>query len=129
MPEGLFVDQRWVDLVPALFDDYVVMKRAGLNVAYWNLHERSIELDGPRLSLIKLEDGAANWDIAKDTAAAATNRDLSVHGVPNQNARANNRPMIAYATSTSDALRIVTASRTAGSGTSAAYSRAISRST
>ncbi len=32
---------------------------------------RSIDLDGPRLSLIKLEDGAANWDIAKDTAKAA----------------------------------------------------------
>ncbi len=31
---------------------------------------RSIELDGPRLSLIKLEDGTANWDIAKDTATA-----------------------------------------------------------
>ena len=31
---------------------------------------RSIELDGPRLSLIKLEDGTANWDIAKDTAKA-----------------------------------------------------------
>ena len=32
---------------------------------------RSIELDQPRLSLIKLEDGAANWDITKDTAEAA----------------------------------------------------------
>ena len=32
---------------------------------------RSIDLDGPRLSLIKLEDGAANWDIAKDLATAA----------------------------------------------------------
>jgi hypothetical protein len=32
---------------------------------------RSIDLDRPRLSLIKLEDGAANWDITKDTAAAA----------------------------------------------------------
>src|SRR5918995_2750030 len=32
---------------------------------------RSIELDQPRLSLIKLEDGTANWDITKDTAEAA----------------------------------------------------------
>ena len=32
---------------------------------------RSIALDRPRLSLIKLEDGAANWDITKDTATAA----------------------------------------------------------
>ncbi|MBA2458529.1 MAG: AsmA family protein, partial [Gemmatimonadales bacterium] len=28
---------------------------------------RSIELDQPRLSLIKLEDGTANWDITKKT--------------------------------------------------------------
>jgi uncharacterized protein involved in outer membrane biogenesis len=32
---------------------------------------RSIELDQPRLSLIKLEDGGANWDITKDTTEAA----------------------------------------------------------
>ncbi|MDQ3426571.1 MAG: AsmA family protein [Gemmatimonadota bacterium] len=31
---------------------------------------RSIELDQPRLSLIKLEDGTANWDITRDTAEA-----------------------------------------------------------
>jgi uncharacterized protein involved in outer membrane biogenesis len=29
---------------------------------------RSIELDQPRLSLVKLKDGAANWDITRDTA-------------------------------------------------------------
>ena len=33
---------------------------------------RAIELDRPRLSLLQLEDGTANWDITKkDTAAAA----------------------------------------------------------
>jgi hypothetical protein len=32
---------------------------------------RSIALDRPRLRLIKLEDGAANWDITRDTATAA----------------------------------------------------------
>jgi AsmA-like C-terminal region/AsmA family len=31
---------------------------------------RSIELDQPRLSLIKLEDGTANWDITKESAPA-----------------------------------------------------------
>ncbi|MBA3260110.1 MAG: AsmA family protein, partial [Gemmatimonadales bacterium] len=31
---------------------------------------RSIELDQPRLSLIKLEDGTANWDITKKTPEA-----------------------------------------------------------
>jgi len=32
---------------------------------------RAVELDRPRLSLVKLEDGAANWDVAKKTAEAA----------------------------------------------------------
>jgi hypothetical protein len=32
---------------------------------------RAVELDRPRLSLIALEDGTANWDIAKKTPAAA----------------------------------------------------------
>jgi len=31
---------------------------------------RSIELDQPRLSLVKLEDGTANWDIMKETPEA-----------------------------------------------------------
>src|SRR5919202_5292169 len=32
---------------------------------------RAFELDQPRLALIQLEDGTANWDITKKTAAAA----------------------------------------------------------
>ena len=32
---------------------------------------RSLELDRPRLRLVKLEDGAANWDITKKTPEAA----------------------------------------------------------
>ena len=42
---SLFVDQRWVDLVPALFDDYVILKDPGYDVAYWNLHERDVTLE------------------------------------------------------------------------------------
>lgn len=38
---ALFTDQRWVDWVPALFD-HAVLKDPGLNVAYWNLHERPL---------------------------------------------------------------------------------------
>lgn len=40
----LFTDQRWVDQVPALFRHHV-MTDPGFNVAYWNLHERTIERD------------------------------------------------------------------------------------
>jgi glycosyltransferase involved in cell wall biosynthesis len=38
---GQFVDQRWVDFVPVLFD-HVVLRDPTCNVAYWNLHERSL---------------------------------------------------------------------------------------
>lgn len=38
---GLFVDQRWVDYVAAVFPHHVV-RDPGYNVAYWNLHERSV---------------------------------------------------------------------------------------
>ncbi|WP_058866441.1 glycosyltransferase [Chloracidobacterium thermophilum] len=39
---GLFVDQKWIDLVPGLFDGVQVLRHPGLNVAYWNLRERDI---------------------------------------------------------------------------------------
>jgi glycosyltransferase involved in cell wall biosynthesis/SAM-dependent methyltransferase len=38
----LFTDQRWVDFVPGLFP-HVLLKDPGLNVAYWNLHGRTVE--------------------------------------------------------------------------------------
>ena len=36
-----FVDQRWVDFVPGMFDCQIV-REPRWNVAYWNLHERRI---------------------------------------------------------------------------------------
>jgi len=42
--QGLFVDQKWIDLVPGLFDGVHVLKDPGYNVAYWNLHSRRVEL-------------------------------------------------------------------------------------
>jgi hypothetical protein len=39
---GYAVDQVWMSLIPCFFDDYFVLKEPGYNVAYWNLHERSI---------------------------------------------------------------------------------------
>jgi glycosyltransferase involved in cell wall biosynthesis len=41
----LFTDQRWIDLVPALFGPYI-LKDPGYNVAYWNLHERDVSDEG-----------------------------------------------------------------------------------
>jgi lipopolysaccharide biosynthesis glycosyltransferase len=40
---GLFVDQKWMDLVPACFDDVYIMRSAAYDVAYWNLRERTLE--------------------------------------------------------------------------------------
>lgn len=37
---GLFVDQKWFDLLPALASSYEVSRDPTLNVAYWNLYER-----------------------------------------------------------------------------------------
>ena len=39
---GLFVDQKWMDLAPLLFDGVAVLKQPGLNVAYWNLPHRVV---------------------------------------------------------------------------------------
>jgi len=40
---GLFVDQKWINLVHCYFESVHVLKHPGCNVAYWNLHERILE--------------------------------------------------------------------------------------
>jgi len=42
IPEGLFTDQRWIDLVPAMFDGVKILKSCRFNVASWNLSSRKI---------------------------------------------------------------------------------------
>jgi hypothetical protein len=37
---GLFVDQKWMNLAPGLFNGVSILKHPGCNMAYWNLHER-----------------------------------------------------------------------------------------
>lgn len=41
---GLGVDQKWIDLAPAFFERVAILKDPGLNVAFWNLHERKLSL-------------------------------------------------------------------------------------
>ena len=42
LAQGLFVDQRWIDLVPGLFERVSILRDSGFNVAYWNLSHRAI---------------------------------------------------------------------------------------
>jgi len=42
---NMFVDQRWLDLVPGLFDGVRVLRQAGFHTAYWNLHNCEVTLD------------------------------------------------------------------------------------
>jgi hypothetical protein len=42
---GYFTDQRWVDVVPQ-FWRYLAWRDPGCNVAYWNLHERDLAVNG-----------------------------------------------------------------------------------
>lgn len=43
--QGLFTDQKWIDLVPSLFPSTVILRDPTYNVAFWNLHERSVSRD------------------------------------------------------------------------------------
>ena len=40
---GYFVDQRWMDLVPGLFEQVFVLRDPGYNVAYWNFKTRDLQ--------------------------------------------------------------------------------------
>jgi len=39
---GLFVDQKWMDMVPSIFSGVYINRDEGWNVAYWNLNHRDI---------------------------------------------------------------------------------------
>ena len=40
--EGIFVDQKWMNLYPCFSDDIRILRLPGCNMAYWNLHERKL---------------------------------------------------------------------------------------
>ncbi len=56
--EGMHYDQRWLDLVPTLFDEVGIVRDPGANVAYWNLPERELKIDGGR---VQVEEGPCRF--------------------------------------------------------------------
>lgn len=44
MPNGIFVDQKWCDHVPALFDKVKIVRDPGYNIASWNLSQRTVAI-------------------------------------------------------------------------------------
>jgi glycosyltransferase involved in cell wall biosynthesis len=48
---GLFVDQKWMDLVPGLFSGVAILRHDGYNVAYWNLGQRTVTARGNELTV------------------------------------------------------------------------------
>lgn len=43
---GLYLDQKWLDLAPLYFEGVHVLRDDACNVAYWNLHERTLTASG-----------------------------------------------------------------------------------
>jgi hypothetical protein len=49
--KGLFVDQKWIDLVPSLFERVHILKEPAYNVAYWNLQEKTFAVGKDTLTV------------------------------------------------------------------------------
>ncbi len=52
---GIFVDQKWCNLVPCFFDGVKVLRDPGYNVASWNLSQRKMHFDAAGQALINGE--------------------------------------------------------------------------
>lgn len=49
--EGVYYDQRWLDLAPVFFRGLYTLRDPGYNVAYWNLPERALGMDGTSVTV------------------------------------------------------------------------------
>jgi hypothetical protein len=56
---NLFVDQKWIDLVPSYFDEVLILKSRAYNIAYWNFHERLLQQAGDTLTVVQTGEPVA----------------------------------------------------------------------
>ena len=49
--KGMFTDQKWIDLVPSLFEDVFIIRHPGYNVAYWNLMQRNVKISNGKITV------------------------------------------------------------------------------
>ncbi len=67
LPNGQYVDQRYLDLIPAWFPDHTICRNPGVNVAHFNLHERKVThgIGGWRVGespLVAFHFTQVNWE-------------------------------------------------------------------
>lgn len=82
LPAGRYVDQRYLDLVPTWFPDAKICLDPGMNVAHFNLHERTVELVQNRWSiggipLVAFHFTLVDWE--RQTFWPPVNRPLVSH--------------------------------------------------
>ena len=58
---GLFVDQSWMDFAPAFLERVEILRSPRLNVAYWNLGQREVELAGDSYRVAGEPLGFVHW--------------------------------------------------------------------
>jgi hypothetical protein len=56
--EHIFVDQSWMDFAPPFVPATHILHHTGYNVAYWNIHERSVNCSGYPDAVPKMQDGS-----------------------------------------------------------------------
>lgn len=59
--DGMHVDQKWIDLLPCLLprNEFLSIDHLGVNVAFWNLHERTLKFINGDLFIEAAASGAA----------------------------------------------------------------------
>jgi hypothetical protein len=61
--QSLHVDQKWIDFVPAFFpEDLSVCRHPGLNIAYWNIHERQLNINDKNVN-VSLKGDSSSWPL------------------------------------------------------------------